>query len=408
VGSQLPPGRTVRYHYLDALRSALMLLGVFVHAALGSDHVFYRIAWLSGLFRMYAFFLISGFFSSLVVVRYGPRVMLKRRLAVIGVPLVAVAVLINPFALWLEYNLNNPPVSLTTFMTLGWGRVIHAHGMSYNWHLQLWFLISLLFYTVCAPMMFAGASSLARGRAFAWTAARPWRVRAVLVAFVLATTAVTMLVYDEAIEPLVGGTALEFVANSTARFLPFFAVGILLFVGDQALLGHFRRPAPVLFVVAAVLVVGSHKGLPVLGTTLGGIMARALFALAVTANLFWVTSRLVTRERPLVRYGADASYSVYLLHFVVIFAWATVLGVRPNASWPWLLLITALTFAVTLAVHHFLIRRFRFLSMIFNGKFAIGKPRPAPALPVPVVAGETPQVAVVAPTPVAGLAVEGA
>ena len=79
-------------------------------------------------------------------------------------------------------------------------------------------------------------------------------------------------------------------------------------------------------------------------------------------------------------YCADAAYSVYLFHYVTIYALAALLGVSVDAAWPSLLLIVVLTLAVTLTIHHFLIRRFRILSMIFNGKFSIGQPRPRPAI----------------------------
>ncbi|WP_052711227.1 acyltransferase family protein [Pseudofrankia sp. DC12] len=385
----------VRYHYLDALRAALMFMGVFVHAALGDDRVFRLIAHLSGLFRMNGFFLVSGFFSSMLVLRYGAGLMVRRRLLSIGVPLVAVLVLLNPVARWLMYNQYNPRIGLVDYL-LG-HRVAHPAGPM-TWHLQLWFLVSLLVYTLCSPVVFAALTRLFTTRAFGRVAAsRPWTMAA-LIAFVLLATLVLQGGYLLALRPLIETTPADYVVDATLRYLPFFVVGMALFLDGQRVLPAFSRPAPVLLVASGcLLAVAELRLVAPLGTELGDALVRSVFALAVVANLFAVFGRLVTQERPILRYGADAAYSVYLFHYVTIYALAALLGIGVNAHWPKLLLITVLTFVITLSVHHFLIRRFHILAVIFNGKFNIGKPGPARAAErrpafaaVPAAAGPAP------------------
>jgi glucan biosynthesis protein C len=371
----------VRYHDLDALRSALMFLGVFVHAALGSDKVFRAIAHASGLFRMNGFFLISGFFSTMLVLRYGPGLMLKRRLASIGVPLLATGLLCNPVACWLIYNNYNPKIGFVDFLT-GHHRLAHASGPM-TWHLQLWFLVSLLGYTLCVPAAFVAWRRAFRSRLVAWAAGSRLRTMTLLLTVLLTLTALDEAVYELFLRPAFGTSPVDYVVRMTLRDLPFFVLGMALFLDEQVLLDHFRRPAPILFGLGGVLVAVTtlHRGGP-LATEFGGVLIRAFFALAVVANMFAAAHWLVRREYPVLRYSADAAYSVYLFHYVTIYALAALLGISVNAPWPDLLLIVALTLAVTLAVHHFLIRRFRILAMIFNGKFTIGRS--------PALAGLTP------------------
>jgi glucans biosynthesis protein C len=348
---------------------------------MGSDKVFRGIADLSGLFRMNGFFLISGFFSTMLVLRYGPGLMVKRRLASIGVPLLAVLILLNPIARWLMYNQYNPHLGLKDYL-LG-HRVAHPLGPM-TWHLQLWFLFSLLFYALCTPMVFAALRRFSVTRAFSWVADRRPRTMGALLGFVLAATAVLEGGYLVALRPTIGTTPVDYVVHATLKYLPFFVVGMALFLDDQILLPAFSRPAPVLLVVAGLLLVVAEKSIVApLGTEFGDALVRSVFALALVANLFAVFSRLVPTERPIARYGADAAYTVYLFHYVTIYALAALLGIGVDAHWPKLLLITLLTFAITLTVHHFLIRRFRILAVIFNGKFTIGKPRSVAAQPVP-------------------------
>ncbi|MAY80040.1 MAG: hypothetical protein CL930_04560 [Deltaproteobacteria bacterium] len=99
-----------RIHGLDALRGVLMILGVWLHCALAylpeSDWPFTD--WTASssdlnlitdaihLFRMPAFFLLSGFFGALLWQRRGARAMLKNRLERIVLPFVVFVLLLHP------------------------------------------------------------------------------------------------------------------------------------------------------------------------------------------------------------------------------------------------------------------------------------------------------------------------
>ncbi len=82
-----------RYHSLDAARGMLMMIGVYFHIIV----FHYSDSWLGYLgmsthyFRMHAFFLISGFFSALVLYRKGHYEMLNNRFKRIFLPLIIFA-----------------------------------------------------------------------------------------------------------------------------------------------------------------------------------------------------------------------------------------------------------------------------------------------------------------------------
>ena len=83
----------IRYHSLDAARGLLMMLGVYFHIIV----FHYEGSWLgllgwgSHYFRMHTFFLISGFFSALVLNRKGHYEMLHNRFKRIFMPLIIFA-----------------------------------------------------------------------------------------------------------------------------------------------------------------------------------------------------------------------------------------------------------------------------------------------------------------------------
>ena len=88
MASQPPSPAGTRYHSLDGLRAAAMLLGVAWHAmpGFGTGAVPAVMDWLHS-FRMPLFMLISGFFGHMMLAKYGLRRYLGKRLWRIGLPM---------------------------------------------------------------------------------------------------------------------------------------------------------------------------------------------------------------------------------------------------------------------------------------------------------------------------------
>ena len=377
------------YHHLDALRAVFMLGGVFVHAStLGDDPFFHGIAYASGLFRMADFFLISGFLSAMLVGKYGPSRTVHRRLASVGIPFLCTLVLFNPTALWLSYNFHNPDVSFLDFLR---GNIVPEPVGELRWPLQLWFLMVLLAYALCTPAAVSVISRLVASSLYRRATTGRLRVMATIISLVIVTTILIRGGYRAAVTPVIGSDPLDLPVEETLDFLPFFLLGVLLYLDRRRILPSFQRPAPILLAVAGVLLLAANQDWGgVLTSSTGLVLSRTLFTIAITATLFALASRLVPGPRPAVRYLSDASYTVYLFHYFWIYAIATLLSLDPSLRWPQMLLVTALTFGVTLAIHHFVILRSPFPRKIFNGKFPVdgrrGTGRPA-AGPLTTAAG---------------------
>ncbi|MDX2036601.1 MAG: acyltransferase family protein [Isosphaeraceae bacterium] len=97
-------GSGPRYHSLDGLRAAAMLAGVFYHAVpgFGPGVVSSFAEWLHS-FRMPLFMLISGFFSLMILEKYGLRRYLVKRWWRIGLPM-----LIGLFTFMPLYSMYGP------------------------------------------------------------------------------------------------------------------------------------------------------------------------------------------------------------------------------------------------------------------------------------------------------------
>ncbi|TCJ33014.1 glucans biosynthesis protein MdoC [Parafrankia sp. BMG5.11] len=381
-----PSGPSVYYHHLDALRGVFMLVGVFVHAStLGEDPVFDGIGYASSLFRMEGFFVISGFLAAMVLGKHGARAGVRRRLASVGTPLVFTLVLVNPPTLWLTYNFHNDPnVSFLDFVL---GNTLPSQGGDLSWYLHLWFLFALIAYALLSPAAVAALSRLVGTGAYRRVTAGRLRAMAAITLFVVGTTVVIRGAHRIVLEPVIGTGTHAVLVEHTLEFLPFYLLGVLLHQGRDQLVPFFQRPAPVFLAVTGLALLASkQEWVPGLSAGTGLVLTETLFSIPLIATLFALAARLVPGPVPAVRYLADASYTVYLLHFFWIYVFATVLSFDPGLRAPQMLLATALTFGVTLATHHFAIRRSPLLRKIFNGKFgSAGRPTAIPAVPaIPV------------------------
>ena len=104
-----PDAVNPRIHGLDAYRAVLMTAGIWIHAAIpylerptddglaavATDLLFHLIMDWIHLFRMPAFFILSGFFSAMLLVRRGQRALFVHRFKRIGIPFVLFVCLMN-------------------------------------------------------------------------------------------------------------------------------------------------------------------------------------------------------------------------------------------------------------------------------------------------------------------------
>jgi glucan biosynthesis protein C len=131
-----PSSPVSRYHALDALRAAMMFLGIYLHAAVAYSpiggwpikppqltSVFdYSIVWIH-VFRMPVFYVMAGFFAALLFERYGLRRASANRFWRIVVPFVVGWIIIYP---------------ITMFLTVYFSRIFKRRGTSSSpagsWH----------------------------------------------------------------------------------------------------------------------------------------------------------------------------------------------------------------------------------------------------------------------------------
>lgn len=394
-----PPGE--RLHALDAVRAGALLLGVAFHATLSflpgaqiwlvrdtqSEFLgdFFVVA---HMFRMTAFFLIAGFFGRMLLHRRGTGGFIRNRLVRITLPLLAFwpivfTAIISAF-LWGAMTMNGgampegpppPPLTAATFPLT-----------------HLWFLYVLTIFYAAALILRAPIALMDRGGRFRAKVIDPAMrlltatpAAAVLLAVPLALALLSLPVWYAAAGIPTPDTG--YMPNTAALvgFGTAFAFGWLL-ERQRSLLDAIRRWWAVYLVAAMALtaaclwqVAGNTDFAPMTaGPKMTGYAAcYALAAWTWTLGITGAALRFLSGHSPAIRYVADSSYWVYLVHLpVVMVLQVLVFPVALPAVLKWAL-VTAGAFAILFASYHLLVRH-SWIGKWLNGrKLPWRKPAPA-------------------------------
>lgn len=357
---------------LDALRAAMMLLGLVLHSAVSyittplgaawpykdaqTSIAFDLLIFFIHLFRMPAFFVVAGFFAALLLERDGAAGFVRNRARRVLVPLVMFWGVMIPLC--------------------GYGFVFSARqvGGPMPWEYltdqplmrqpilgHLWFLYYLLlFYAavlVVAPA--AARAPMALGRridaGFRAIVTRWWGP--LVAGFVTTLTFVPMATPGLDTEPALLPPMRVLVAYGV-----FFAFGWLLF-RERNLLESFAekwRSASALgaaFAIAYLFVAinPARFDRPMIWHLTAIVLAGPATWLTIFGLIGWFV-RYLSAPSPVVRYLSDASYWMYLTHLAPA-AWLP--GVFAHVAAPALmkfLLVFGLTTLTTAISYHYLVR----------------------------------------------------
>lgn len=370
---------TDRIHYMDNLRALAMLAGVVFHAALAYSPLLYRywptadtsgsamidvLAWFLHAFRMPLFFVVAGFFAALLVQRRGMAGLFRNRLQRVLLPLVVFLPVVSISMHWLTAEVVATVVHPSP--VLAWlrsyldthGNLPSAPGWSY-----LWFLFYLFLFTVLVWV----TSSLEFWRVTHWLAKLPPIVLALIMPWIMALA--------------LSGTTVPWPAPES--FLPslwalvffglYFALGYQLFAHNNWL----ERLQP----YALLLLCGATGSYAVLFWVSNGFAVAQPTPLQRTLHVVleafvgcWMTlwcllagKRWLDTGNSVMRWLADSSYWVYLVHFPVLLAVQYRL-LDMQMAWPLAFVISlSITLALSFASYQVLVRH-TVVGRMLNGK----------------------------------------
>jgi len=388
------PSQSNRLDYLDAVRAFALLLGIIFHASISFMPIF--IGWavmdistssivsifmlVSHSFRMPLFFLIAGFFAHMTINSKGVSTFLKSRFVRIAVPFVIGWFVLRPLLVsaWMmgaeslrgEVDIAN--ALKTGFATLG----DLPRDLFVGTH--LWFLYYLLLVTTVI-LMLRGLTRLhsptQRRLAQLADSAVRWisRSRLAIVAVSIPTACCLWFMahwgMDTPDRTLVPHTPVLLV------YCGFFSFGWLLNRQDR-LIERFSRLAWDKFVlcILAIVITILLAGFEMNAGRSGYALFKGAFALsyammtwslvALTIGLF---KRFLDGPSKTVRYIADSSYWLYLIHLPIVI-WLQIAVAELPFHWSVkLTAISMITLFVSILLYDLLVRS-TFIGALLNGK----------------------------------------
>nr|WP_078001863.1 glucans biosynthesis protein MdoC [Izhakiella australiensis]OON40720.1 glucan biosynthesis protein C [Izhakiella australiensis] len=311
-----------REHYLDSVRAWLMLLGVPFHLSLiystqgwsvNSPH---PSAWLTLLndfihaFRMQVFFVISGYFSYMLYLRYAPKHWIKVRLERVGIPMLAAVPLLTLPQLFI--------LKEWTSRLDGWAALTpYAKYNMVSWDLisHLWFLLVLCILTTLGLIAFRLLRDARRAKTdysdLSWG-----KLSLAILAYSLLWGAFRRTIFLLQPQWLMDGLFSNMVMQSL-YFLPFFILGAMAWK-YPAIKALFVRPDYRVFAGAA-LAFAAYVANQTWSSGEGWLyeldavisMQMGLWMVNVT---FSAGHRFLNSHSPRITYLVNASLFIYLVH----------------------------------------------------------------------------------------------
>lgn len=321
-----------RIHSMDNLRALAMLAGVVFHAALAYSplmHPFWpaadagraalvdAVAWFLHMFRMPLFFVVAGYFAALLAARRGMGGLFRNRCARVLLPLLLFLPLVLTSMHWLTANAAATVAHPSP--ALDWIRAwIDEHGTlpSASGWVHLWFLFYLMLFTLLVWV--ASALELGRigDRIAALSSAVLPAALPLLLAPALASVGVPWPAPEFFIPPL----------WAQAFFGIYFALGYQAF-HRTGMLDRLRPLSPFLSggaVAAYAALFWLTDGLTALQPSPSRHFLHAVLeayaGLWMTLWCLLAARRWLNGRSATMRWLADSSYWVYLVHLPVLFA----------------------------------------------------------------------------------------
>lgn len=366
-----------RLYYMDAMRSTLMLLGVVLHSAsiyktsaswaiydTANSGVFDSLVYLIHLFRMPAFFIVSGFFCHMTLTSYGSPQFLKVRLPRIIVPILTVALTLNTLEMYVLKEFRQEPDFFATVLSTG-------YWLGGGWVSHLWFLNNLAVYFFVSAVVYS---------LFGLPLVRLMeKIRAnqnftIGGFYLLILPCVT---YGMGLLILKSGftfpAPLGFLNSyEIAHYASFFFFG--LFLGaHRNLIEDFSKLKPwfIPIIIASIYVVITfpHEN-PNLIEKVILRYVEALLPWTGCILCFSFFKKYFNYRFRIFSYLSDASYTVYLFHHLFVIGFGIlILNLEINVFAKFALVLSS-SILVSLAIHHFGVLKFTGLRYLFNGKTA--------------------------------------
>lgn len=373
--------KTERIHSMDSLRAIMMLLGLVIHSALTYGVVDYGDSWslkdpnsthISNdfiaswvhAFRMQGFFVVAGFFASMLFYERSPLKMVKNRISRIVIPFAVFVVLLWPtIVLGFGYtravfasDQNAWAETLAKFSDLG---ILIPKGTFHLWF--LYYLAMITFASVILALAVKRLPSLTSftSKVFNWVVKKPI-LRIVIFAGISAIVYFIMGTYNVS-------TSTSFVPdfNTFIYYFSFYIIGWVLFKSKDLLDSFTRLDGLSVMLGTALYTFYYFTDLEI---SYGlRILIKSIVVWLLIFGIMGLFIRYGSKYSARMRYISDSSYWVYLAHLGLTAIIPSLIVDWPlPATLKFLFILTSSGIICFVTYHYFV--RSTFIGQFLNGR----------------------------------------
>jgi len=383
-----------RLDYLDATRAFALLLGIVFHACLSFMPIF--MGWavqdvstsplvamfmtVSHSFRMETFFLLAGFFSHLTFHRKGAGEFVRSRVLRIAVPFVVGWFILHPLVVsgWIMGSASLRGDVDVWAGLLGGFQSLSTLPAGIFAGSHLWFLYYLAMITalvLAVRGLLTTTGSLHAKMVRRADAAVAWLANSPLSLLILAVPTAATLWFmrfwgmdtpDQGLQPNIPVLVI---------YGSFFVLGWML-SRQRELISQFARLTPQRWIlaglgIAAILLLGEIERDPghphYVAAHVAYAVSYALTMWSLVSLTIGVFKKLCQRPNAFIRYVADSSYWMYLVHLPVV-VWLQVAVAELPLHWSLkLAFVSTITIALSLFTYDLFVRS-TFIGWVLNGR----------------------------------------
>lgn len=370
----VPPQRE---YFLDSIRAWLMLLGIPFHISLiYSGHTWHVNSaepswWLTlfndfvHAFRMQVFFVISGYFSYMLFLRYPLKRWWKVRVERVGIPmLTAIPLLTLPQFIMLQYVKGKADSWHTLsaydkYNALAWELISH-----------LWFLLVLVVLTTLSMWVFTQIKKRLNAAENAVMA----HISMPKLTFIFFLLGVGYAIVRRTLfilyPPILSDGLFNFIVMQTLFYVPFFMLGALAFISPH-LKALFTTPSRGCTIAAglafAAYLLNQHYGNGDAWMYETEYVITMVMGLWMVNVVFSLGHRLLNFQSARVTYFVNASLFIYLVHHPLTLFYGAY--ITPHISSNLIGFLCGLVFVIGIAIILYEIHlRIPLLKFLFSGK----------------------------------------
>ena len=375
------PRKTERIHSLDSLRAIMMLLGLVIHSAitytvfdfgegwplkdpfntnLSNDFIVYFIH----SFRMPIFFVVAGFFGSLLFYERKPLKMFNNRVSRIVFPFIVFLLLLWPLLLFTgQYTMlvfdgsNTAYHSVASYFTNP--LIFIPQGTFHLWF--LYYLSIITFSSLILGLIFKKLPRLSKqiSKSFSWIITKP------IIRILIFSGFMSIICFWKGTYIMEPPFSLIPNFKIFIFYLFFYIIGWVLFKSKH-LLDNFMRYDWGCFILGLVLICVHFLSMSSLSLELN-ILINSVIVWLLIFGITGLFIRYGSKHSQLMRYISDASYWVYLVHlFFTLLIPSFIVDWSLPATLKFLFVLIS-TGLICFVSYHYLVRG-SFIGKFLNGR----------------------------------------